>query len=184
LTDEFFPGIHYLELSETDRQPILELRKERAEAESEARRVDEELKQVRANDARKERKREESAARHSKKRKLKLDAAVQKRRKHCASLLRNLEFDTAALERLELLSMAGEASQIDEKLGLINAGQVAYRDSIPDTQPKTYEAKAGYDYRIYYYRDGARIRIRLIGDKGTQESDINQLRRQTTSRCA
>ncbi len=80
--------------------------------------------------------------------------------------------------------MAGGSSQIDEKLGLMNAGQVIYRESIPDTQPKTYEAKAGYDYRIYYYPNGPKIRIRLIGDKGTQESDINQLRRETTSRCA
>ena len=184
LTEELFPGIHFLELSDTDQQPIRELLLERAEAEKEAKRAAEELKEVQAKEARKERKHEESAARSSKKRKLKLDAAVQRRSRHYTSLLRNLEFDTAAVERIELLATAGGAPQIDEKLGLMNAGQVIYRDSIPDTQPKTYEAKAGYDYRIYYYPNGTKIRIRLIGDKGTQLADINQLRRETGTPCS
>jgi uncharacterized protein YaaW (UPF0174 family) len=177
LTEEFFPGGHFLDLSDTDQQFILQFRLERTEAEREAIREAEELKLVQAKEARKERKREESVARSSKRHKLKLDTAVQKRRKHYASLLRNLEFDSAAVERLELLATAGGTSQIEDKLGLMNAGQVIYRDSIPDTDPKTYEAKAGYDYRIYYYRNGPKIRIRLVGDKGTQESDISQLQR-------
>lgn len=181
LTEELFRDVHFLELSETDQQPIRELLLERAEAEQEAKRAAEELKEVQAKHARKERKHEESAAHSSKKLKLKLDAAIQKRSKHHTSLLRNLEFDTAAVERIELLAAAGGTPQIDEKLGLMNAGQVIYRESIPDTQPKTYEAKAGYDYRIYYCPNGTKIRIRLIGDKGTQPADINQLQRKATT---
>jgi hypothetical protein len=184
LTEEFFPGGHFLELSDTDQQVILQFRLERTEAERVAIREAEELKLVQAKETRKERKREESVARSSKKHKLKLHTAVQKRRKHYASLLRNLEFDTAAVERLELFATADGTSQIEDKLGLMNAGQVIYRDSILDTNPKAYETKAGYDYRIYYYRNGPKIRITLIGDKGTQESDISQLQRKSLIQSA
>jgi uncharacterized protein YaaW (UPF0174 family) len=182
LTEEFFPGSHFLDVSDTDQQAILEIQLERAEAEREATRTGREPKQVQSEDRWKERKREETSAQSSKN--LKLDEAVGKRSQQYARLLRNLEFDTAAVERIELLAMASRVSQIDEKLGLMNAGQVIYRESIPDTQPKTYEAKAGYDYRIYYYRNGAKVRIRMVGDKGTQESDINQLRRKAASQAA
>ena len=90
-------------------------------------------------------------------------------------LLRNLEFDEAALQRLLHLDES-QLAPVRDKLGLLNLGNVVYRDAIADTQPKTYEAKAGYDYRIYYHPDGPKLRVRLIGDKGTQESDLKLLR--------
>jgi uncharacterized protein YaaW (UPF0174 family) len=184
LTEEFFSGGHFLELSDADQQVILELRLERAAAEREAAPTAKPLKQVQEKEARDERKHEEAVARSPKNGKLKFDAAVSKRSQQYARLLRNLEFDTAAVERLERFATAGGSSQMDDKLGLMNAGQVVYRDAISDTDPKTYEAKAGYDYRIYFYRDGSKVRIRLVGDKGTQESDINQLRRKAASQSA
>jgi hypothetical protein len=170
-----------LELSPTDQQALRELQRWQHEAEIETKRTEAESKRLQIKDSRKERKQKEASAHKIKREQGKVAAAVQKRGKSYSKLLRNLEFDPVALERLEFLDAIGDASQIDEQLGIMNVGQVKYRDSIDGTAPKTYEAKAGYDYRIYFYQNGPKIRIRLVGDKGTQASDCELLRRESAS---
>ena len=101
----------------------------------------------------------------------------QKRSKNYQGLFLNIEFAPTALERLDHFATKGGISQVEKKLGLMNEGQIACRHSIARTSPRVYETKAGYDYRIYYDRNGGNIRILLVGDKSTQEFDINRLRR-------
>jgi uncharacterized protein YaaW (UPF0174 family)/putative component of toxin-antitoxin plasmid stabilization module len=177
IAKEFFPGTYFLDLSDNDRQAIREIKEEREQAEAKEKRAAEQHSIDDRKEARKERKREQTAARAAKKQDRKAEAALAKLTKDYSRLLRNLEFDPEAVERLERLAKAGANAQIDEKLGLMNIGQVVYRHSISDTDPPVYEAKAGYDYRIYYDRNGSKLRIRLVGDKGTQDADIAQLRR-------
>jgi len=105
----------------------------------------------------------------------KSEAQTNKFRRDYCGLLKNLEFDDDAMQRLFRLDES-QRRPVDDKLGLLNVGSVVYRDAIAGTNPKTYEAKAGYDYRIYFCPNGSKHRIRLIGDKGTQESDLQMLR--------
>jgi uncharacterized protein YaaW (UPF0174 family) len=177
ITEEFFPGTHYLDLPQMDQQVIRELKMEREQASAEEQRITDERAIAARKEARKQKRHEEAAARAAKKQDRKSRAGVARRTKDYARLLRNLEFDLEAIERLEHLGKVGAAAQVDEKLGLMNAGQVVYRDFVPGTNPSVYETKAGYDYRIYYFRSGPKIHIRLIGDKGTQDADMERLRR-------
>jgi hypothetical protein len=177
LMEELWAGTHFLELSLEQQQTIREWRQEQIESEIESKRAAEEPKRVQANDARKQRKQREAIEHSDKKQRRKHELAVQKLGNNYGKLLRNLEFDFEVLERLETLAVQGGASQIDDKLGLMNVGSVIYRDSISGTKPKLYEERAGYDYRVYFYPNGPKIRIRLVGDKGTQPADIEQLRR-------
>jgi len=172
LTAEFCPGRHFLDLSTDEQQFIRDYLNVVGEERKEAA----EVAEVAAKEKRKQRKREEREERALKKQNRKFDAKIQKRGKEYSKLLRNLEFHPDALERLELAAQSGGSSQIDEALGLMNVGHTVYRDSIDGTQPKIYEAKAGWDYRIYFCRVNQRTFVRLIGDKGTQSADVEQLR--------
>ncbi len=184
ITAEIFPEMHFLDLSEEDQQIIREMRTEREQAEEEQKRIFEQREAADRKEARKRRKREEREERAAKKQSFKTGASVAKRAKDYSRLLRNLEFAPEAVERLELLASKGAIYQVDEKLGLMNVGQVLYHDSITGTHPPICEDKAGYDYRIYYQRNGSKLRICLVGDKGTQEDDIAQLKRKTPSHAA
>ncbi len=184
IAEEFFPQTYFLDLRDEDQQAIRDLKAEREQTETEEKRLAKLRAVAERKEARKQRKREQAAQRAAKRQDWKAQGAISRRMKDYSRLLRNLEFDPEALERLEHLAKMGANSQIDEKLGLMNAGQAVYRDSISGTAPTVYEAKAGYDYRIYYYRNGPKIRIRLIGDKGTQDADIAQIRRTARARSA
>jgi hypothetical protein len=61
---------------------------------------------------------------------------------------------------------------------------VVCREAISGTDPKTYEAKPGYDYRIYFYRNGNKVRVRLVGDKDTQGTDTDLLRQKAAGQSA
>jgi len=163
---------HFLDLSLEEQQVIREL----VEEQQQSARVQTEGTDNQKKEARKQFERVEHEQRVVRKEERKLQSKIQKRGRSYSKLLPNLRFDTAALERLEWLEKNGVSLQIEAELGQMNAGRLVYRDSIANTDPKIYEAKAGWDYRIYFYQDNSRTCIRLIGDKDTQESDIKQLR--------
>ncbi len=174
---EFYPGEHFLDLAEKDQQVIRDLKPLRDQTLPDQALIAEQKEIDARKQQRKQRQHEDAAARALKKQRQKTQHSTLRRTKDYARLLRNLEFTPDASERLELLEKSGAVSQIEEKLGLMNAGQVIYRDSISGTHPTVYEAKAGYDYRIYYYRNGGKICVCLIGDKGSQDADLARLRR-------
>jgi Na+-translocating ferredoxin:NAD+ oxidoreductase RnfC subunit len=106
IANEFFPGTHFLDLSDKDQQAIRELKSEREQTEAEEKRAAEQRAIADRKEARKQRKQEQAAARAAKKQNQKAQAAILQRAKDYSRLLRNLEFDSEAIERLELLAKA------------------------------------------------------------------------------
>ena len=174
LTEELFPGIHFLDLPLSDQHTIKTLIVEREEAEIKAKRLAAELRVAKFEKPQKQHNQKETG-KHA--RQDRQQAPNETRSKNYSELFQSLEFTPTALERLELFAAKGGISRIEKKLGLMNEGQIACRHSIARTHPTVYETKAGYDYRIYYDRSGGKIRIRLVGEKSAQEFDISRLRR-------
>jgi uncharacterized protein YaaW (UPF0174 family) len=163
---------HFLDLSLEEQQVIRKL----VEEEQQSALIETEITENNKIEARKQREQVEHEQRVVKKEQKKLQSQIKKRGRSYSKLLPNLRFDTAALERLEWFEKKSISSQIEAELGQMNAGRLVYRDSIANTDPKVYEAKAGSVYRIYFYHENSSTCIRLVGDKDTQESDIKQLR--------
>jgi uncharacterized protein YaaW (UPF0174 family) len=153
------PRLHFLDHSPADQKALRELHREEVERETESERLKAEAEEA------KHRERVQQARDASRRQR-----DIEKWRDRHARLLPNLEFHTKAIERLIDFDF-GHA--VFEHLGRMNLGKLVYRNSIHGTQPKVYELKAGYDYRIYCRPDGQRKTIvLLVGDKGTQQSDI------------
>ena len=172
ITSELEPNTHFLDLPEDQKEIIRQLVEERAEEE----RLKSQLKASLADQSRKEqrrmRKRAEADARRLKKdRYQRSTTAVD-----YARLLHGLEFDEDALQRLSVLQ-GNAVAALETALSLMSHGHIIYRDKVERTEPPVYEQKSGYDYRIYFYPSGLKIRIRLIGDKGTQQIDCDAIRR-------
>lgn len=177
LTEKFFPDIHFYDLSGTEQGTIRDLKEYHEQKEAEEGQVLQLCAAAERKEARKQRKREEAEARRAKKHEAKSEAAIAKHLHDYSHLLPSLDFHRDAIERMRQLEETSAITQVQSKLGLMNAGQVLFRDSIARTDPLIYEVKAGHDYRIYCYKRGQKICIRLIGDKGTQEADLEKLRR-------
>jgi hypothetical protein len=159
---------HFLELSSSEqeyiRQCVEEERLFRAEQETAAKK-----------ERRKLRKQEARALKTTKKEASKRQNTINKLRQHYEDVLRNVDFEKEALERIIQFDTS-QLHTIESRLGIMNEGKHTVRDAIIGTSPTVYEAKAGYDYRIYYSPNGSKTLILMIGDKGTQDRDVLWLR--------
>jgi uncharacterized protein YaaW (UPF0174 family)/predicted DNA binding CopG/RHH family protein len=158
---------HFLEMSPDEQATIKELVKE-----EHLKRMEQE--RASKNEQRKLRDQEERALKAAKGKASKRDVETAELRKRYRPL-RNLEFEEAALERLIQFENS-QRQAIEDAFGIINLEKHKFRGPITDTDPKVYETRAAWDYRIYHCRNGSKTTIRLIGDKGTQESDIAWLK--------
>jgi hypothetical protein len=170
------PESHFLDLSPDLQQVVRDLLSEKLKSDKETEQPTVEAKQAISKEKRKRNGGDQGEARLAGKQASRTEGDIIKLRRHYAGLLRNLEFDDAAIERLSFLQES-QIGPVRDKLGILNLGEFVYRDAIANTDPKIYEVKAGYEYRIYFCPNGKKYRIRLIGDKGTQESDLRLLRK-------
>jgi hypothetical protein len=174
ITAEDAPGFHYLDLPSDSQEIIQGLAKLRTEAKAEETRATEES--MKASEAPQTERCDRALENAAQKQREALHASGLRRRKSYEKLLPNLTFDPAALEQLERLASTANCSQVEEKLGFINLGHAKPDDTINGTEPKILNFHAGYDYRIYAHRQGAKTYIKRVGDKGTQSADIKRLR--------
>src|SRR5579883_154784 len=168
VTEENTPGRHYLELTPDEREIIDGLVRLRLEEGAEDDASEAGLAHGESISG------PTNADRNSPDREGQPTKPAATRKKQAALLVKalpGLKFHPAAIDHL---GYAPE--QVIAKLGQINLGQVNPKCTISNTNPKILEFEAGYDYRIYAYRDGPALNIVHIGDKDNQTADIRRLR--------
>lgn len=108
----------------------------------------------------------------------KKQTAIKRKTKELSTLLPNVELAHRAVERL----LEYERDNILytsflQQLRVMNDGLRSDKHHVPSTSPKVFQRDAGNGGRVYYRRVGpSSIRVELLGDKATQNSDYKHLR--------
>jgi hypothetical protein len=107
----------------------------------------------------------------------KKDTAIKRKTKELSTLLPNVELAERAVERL----LGYERDNILytsflQQLRVMNDGLRSDKHHVPHTSPKIFQRDAGNGGRVYYRRvSTSSIRVELLGDKATQNSDYKHL---------
>ena len=161
---------HFLDLSDEEQNDIRSMAKERKDIEmllSEHDRSS--MKHVEVGDGMLSKSERKGGAKPNARRRL---------RNKMKATFPNLDFSDQALDRLGGYENSSLDTAFASEFRFLNEGVIDDKHHVPNTDPAMFQRDCGRSGKVYYRRahNAWSVAIELIGDKSSQEHDMNQLR--------